>query len=541
MSYYGPPAAQQSRSAHPPATGAGMSSRMPPAAPGLAQSQFPPRDRASEGFLTSGQTLPPPRPSSQASTESDRRSSRTFASVQSILNPSGDGDDRRGRRRSAAQMEDDSQMSPIMATLSNRPLSGGDPNNDKSPPGFQGARSGMPRRILTPISPTLHRTTSLSRIVPGTIDAQSTPFLANASDSSRSHSIEPSSAGLPGIPPFSGPGSQRQSFSYSQAPTPPLQAVPRRKSVSVLPSARVSPSPSYSSYSRSGQASPSLPYPPSTGPTPPGPLSLQGSPLVGPLNGLPPASLDSEMPQVIPVVSAGRTEWEYFTITSSRGDVRVPVEVHVASRQADEKRKRNAGASARFRQRRKEKEREANSTIDRLKDELRMMSDARDYYKSERDRYLEVLKDTPGWERYLPRSPSPRPQRRAQSSHTVSTSGITSGAVSPTSPLPPNAELHTLPGNETERNTRRRIETDSYHSSGLQPQDSVSQQSYQSPFAPFSPVHGPHRSHSHPSHNAGSPGAPSHPNSIGMADTNHPGNSGYERPWPPHSMNTGRG
>jgi hypothetical protein len=268
---------------------------------------------------------------------------------------------------------------------------------------------------------------------------------------------------------------------------------------------------------------------------------LQGSPLVGPLNGLPPASLDSEMPQVIPVVSAGRTEWEYFTITSSRGDVRVPVEVHVASRQADEKRKRNAGASARFRQRRKEKEREANSTIDRLKDELRMMSDARDYYKSERDRYLEVLKDTPGWERYLPRSPSPRPQRRAQSSHTVSTSGITSGAVSPTSPLPPNAELHTLPGNETERNTRRRIETDSYHSSGLQPQDSVSQQSYQSPFAPFSPVHGPHRSHSHPSHNAGSPGAPSHPNSIGMADTNHPGNSGYERPWPPHSMNTGRG
>jgi hypothetical protein len=423
--------------------------------------------------------------------------------------------------------------------MSNRPLSSGNPNNDKSPPGFQGSRSGLPRRILTPISPTLHRTTSLSRIVPGTIDAQSTPFLANASDSSRSHSIEPGSAGLPGIPPFSGPGSQRQSFSYSQAPTPPLQAVPRRKSVSVLPSARASPSPSYSSYSRSGQVSPSLPYPPSTGPTPSGPLSLAGSPLVGPINGIPSASLEAEIPQVIPVVSAGRTEWEYFTITSSRGDVRVPVEVHVASRQADEKRKRNAGASARFRQRRKEKEREANTTIDRLKDELRSMTEDCDYYKAERDRYLDALKENPGWERHLPQSPSPRINRPAHSSHTVSTSGITSGAVSPTSPLPPTAELHHPPGNENERNIRRRIDSDSYHQSGPQPQDSVPQQPYQSPFAPFSPLHGPHRSHSNASH-GGSPPAPGHPSSMGMSDANHPGNGGYERPWPPHSMNSGR-
>jgi hypothetical protein len=541
MSYYGPSSATQPWPAQPPSTGAGMSSRKAPSAPGIPpHPQLPSRDRGSEGYSTSGPTLPPPRPSSQASTESDRRSSRTFASVQSILNPSGDDHEPRGRRRSAAQMEEESQISPTMPNIPpNRPPSSGDPNSEKSPPSFQGSRSGMPRRILTPISPTLHRTTSVSRIVPGTIDAQSTPFLANASDS-RSHSIEPSSAGFPPtLPPFSGSSSQRQSFSYSAAPTPPLQAVPRRKSVSVLPSARVSPSPSYSSYSRSGQVSPSLPYPPSTGPTPSGPLSLVGSPLVGPLSSIPPVSLDSEGPHAIPVVSAGQSTYEYFTIPSGRGFVSLPVEVHVASRQADEKRKRNAGASARFRQRRKEKEREANSTIDRLKEQLRAVTEDCEYYKTERDRFFNALKETPGWERYLPRSPSPRLKRRALSSHTISTSGVTSGGASPTSPLPPPAvEMHSQPGNESERNTRRRIDSDSYHSSGPQ-QEQAPKPPYPAPFPPFSPASGPHGVHTHPQHNGGVPGqaAPSHTMPI---DSKQPGNSGYERPWPPQSMTAGR-
>lgn len=545
MPHYGPPSALNSRPSQSPIMAPGMSSRMPHnASGGIPHPLNLSRDRGGDGYPLP--TLPPPRPSSQASTESDRRSSRTFASVQSILNPSGDGEESRGRRRSAAQMEEDSQISPpISAVGVYQPMSSGGLMHDKSPPGFQGSRAGMPRRILTPISPTLHRTTSLNRIVvPGTIDAQSTPFLGNMSvSSSRSHSIEPASAGLPSLPPFSGLNSQRQSFSHSQGPTPPLQLLPRRKSVSVLPSARGSPTPSsYSGYSRSGQASPSFPYPPSTGPTPPGPLSLAGSPLVGPTGSV---NGDNEN-YPVPVVTGGQSTWEYFTIPSARGFVSVPVEVHVASRQADEKRKRNAGASARFRQRRKEKEREANTTIDRLADELQYMTEDAEYYKAERDRLLEALKDLPDWERHLPRSLSPRLKRRAHSSHTVSTGGLTSGDMSPTSPLPPHSvELHgQLPsGNENERNTRRRIDSESsYHSSADQPQESVQRQSqpYQSQYPAYNIAPAPPRDQRPHGHNPNNNGAPFHSHAIPTIDSNRVAATNYEQPWSAHSMAAGR-
>jgi hypothetical protein len=266
---------------------------------------------------------------------------------------------------------------------------------------------------------------------------------------------------------------------------------------------------------------------------------LTGSPLVGPLSSIPPVSLDAEGPHAIPVVSTGQSTYEYFTIPSARGFVSLPVEVHVASRQADEKRKRNAGASARFRQRRKEKEREANSTIDRLKEELRAVAEDCEYYKSERDRLMDALKESPGWERHMRRSPSPRLKRRALSAHTISTSEITSGAASPTSPLPPNIEMHSQPGHESERNTRRRIDSESYHPSGAQSQEQLPKPPYPSPFPPFSPPSGPHGAHAHPQHNGGVHGqtAPSHPMSI---DSKQPGNGGYERPWPPQSMAAGR-
>jgi hypothetical protein len=492
-----------------------MNSRVLPGGPGLPQ-------RPNEGFPITGSILPPPRPSSQASTDSDRRSSRTFASVQSILNPSGEDDEPRGRRRSAAQMEHDFPMSPTLPSLNNRPPSSGGLMIEKSPPGFQGSRPNAPRRILTPISPTLHRTTSLSRMIPGTIDAQSTPFLANPNDSSRPPSSEPGSAGLPTLPPFPGQHSQRQSFSHSQAPTPPLQAVARRKSVSVLPSARASPSPSYSSYSRSGQASPSLPYPSSSGPTPPGPLSLNGSPIIGPMNPLSPGfDQDGHPLQGISVVSGGQNQYEYFNLPTGKGYVSVPVEVQIASRQADEKRKRNAGASARFRQRRKEKEREANHTIDRLRDDLRIATEDCEYYASERDRLIEVLKQTPGWEHHLPRSPSPRSKRRAQSTQTAS-SGMTSGGVSPTSPQ--STDLHHP--SDMERNTRRRIDSESYQPSSSH-QDGPAQQQYPSQYPPFSPRHATQH-----------PGTHSHHLPMVEQNHNHPPQAGYERAsWAGHPQN----
>lgn len=89
---------------------------------------------------------------------------------------------------------------------------------------------------------------------------------------------------------------------------------------------------------------------------------------------------------------------QVLTITTSSGQYQVPVDVHQASRLADEKRARNAGASARFRQRRKEKEREASTSIETLQKEtrdlerrLQEVEQERDFYRGERDRFRDVV------------------------------------------------------------------------------------------------------------------------------------------------------
>jgi hypothetical protein len=159
----------------------------------------------------------------------------------------------------------------------------------------------------------------------------------------------------------------------------------------------------------------------------------------------------------IPVVSQGQSNYELFSLDTSKGPVQFPVEVHVASRQADEKRKRNAGASARFRQRRKEKEREANATIDKLRDDLRAAREDSQYYKAERDRYLELLKGTHGWEQHVPKSPSPatkRPPRERYDSRATSAGGAT-----PSSPQSGTSSEAPQRPPEGDRNTRRRLES----------------------------------------------------------------------------------
>lgn len=485
--------------------------------------QFAPRERQDSH---SGPGLPPPRSSSQASVESDHRPTRTLASVHSILNPSsGEDAEARGRRRSAAQMEEDQFSPPTGAVQLSRPGSSGGPHGETSP------RSGLPRRILTPISPTLHRPVSMSKGVShsqqatGTIDAQSMPFLGPSSSSgAMAQPAETSSHGPPVLPPLGPHVAQRQSFSYSQMPTPPIQySSDRRNSVSALPSARASPSPStYSSYSRSGHPSPQLPYPPSAGPTPPGSFSLGPSPVTGPLSNVPPVSLDVEMPHGIPVVSAGQTAFEVFTIESGRGPVSLPVEVQVASRQADEKRKRNAGASARFRQRRKEKEREANVTIDKLSNDLRIMSQDAQYYKQERDRYLDIVKTMPDWERHLPRSPSPHTKRGQEEPLVASTERAT-----PASPQSATDSDYTRVA-ESDRSIRRR--TEAYSLPLPSPPARLDAPQFHSPLPPFSPTNtGPpqHRPPFSPTSVDPPSGLPRGPYSEA------PANSNYRAPWPP--------
>ena len=107
---------------------------------------------------------------------------------------------------------------------------------------------------------------------------------------------------------------------------------------------------------------------------------------------------------------------QVLTINTSQGSYCVPVEVHQASRLANEKRARNAVASARFRQRRKEKERESSTTIEKMQHQtrdlerrIREVEQERDFYRGERDRIRDVLNRTPDM-RHLAMQGPPSPQ-----------------------------------------------------------------------------------------------------------------------------------
>ncbi|KAI9759492.1 MAG: hypothetical protein M1840_003263 [Geoglossum simile] len=97
----------------------------------------------------------------------------------------------------------------------------------------------------------------------------------------------------------------------------------------------------------------------------------------------------------------------YFN-SGEQGSIPVPVDIHCASKQADERRERNAGASARFRARRKEKELEASHTIAKLEQQIRDLTEERDFYRAERDYFRSVLYSGPQQGQPQPRPLSPR-------------------------------------------------------------------------------------------------------------------------------------
>lgn len=93
-----------------------------------------------------------------------------------------------------------------------------------------------------------------------------------------------------------------------------------------------------------------------------------------------------------------------MTISPQHGEeIHVPVDVHQASRQADEKRQRNAGASARFRQRKKEREVRQSIDIQKLeainRDMEKRVHEAeaeKERYRADRDRLRDIVYRTPG-------------------------------------------------------------------------------------------------------------------------------------------------
>jgi hypothetical protein len=463
--------------------------------------------------------FPPPSRRSPENFSEERKPSRSLG-MQSILNPVHvDEEERPSRRRSAAQMEDEYRTeSASVASISRPPSSSSVGTDEISPPGLHGSQGPrMMRRIITPISPRLRRTTSFSGIATGTISAVSTPFLP---PSARMHTQEPGIGGIPPLP-TGNPShvQQRSPYGLHSAPTPPLAPLPapRRSSVSMAHSNRASPSPSYSSYSQSGQASPTMShhYTSGSGPTPPGSYRLAPSPVVGSLSNVPPVSLEGDQRQQqqqqqgygIPVVSSGQN-YQLLTIETGRGQTQLPVEVQAASRMADEKRKRNAGASARFRARRKEKEREASSRISNLEQELAFAIEDSEHYRRERDHLAEIITRTvPHYEGYFRDRPqSPRIGRviLRQVSECPSSMGDESPAPTTSVPISLERYEHLERIERLERLERERMEgerpatrrrTESFPVASPDPQSYAS-----SPFPPYAP---PQAGQQHPHQHQG--------------------------------------
>ncbi|QDS68621.1 hypothetical protein FKW77_001388 [Venturia effusa] len=435
------------------------------------------RQTKMEDQASHGVNLPPTNRSVEARNEgTERRTSRSLG-VHSILNPPHTEElTPRHRRRSFAQMEEDVRKNPsITNILMGRPQDEKTNHDESSLPLDSGVQRA-PRRILTPISPRIqsHRAASSGygqgRQPTGTINAQETPFL---SPSARFHSQE---ASPPPQPPAahslssqaqpqqnqqhtqSGHISQQSSpFIMPAAPAPAHALVEpsRRASVSVVHSARASPSPSnYSSYSQSEMSQGGLSvlsrrtspsshdYQPGPGQTASSSRQLSPSPVIGSLSNGPPLSLEGDHQQAYNGMISGGQNYQVLTIDTTQGHMQMPVEVQTASRVADEKRKRNAGASARFRQRRKEKEREASSRISNLEQELAWAQEDSRHYKQERDIISEYLtRNFPQYKTFIderPRSPIHTRDltRRRLSMHDLSSAGDSASPRTMPGPAP---------------------------------------------------------------------------------------------------------
>jgi hypothetical protein len=149
---------------------------------------------------------------------------------------------------------------------------------------------------------------------------------------------------------------------------------------------------------------------------------------------------------------------QILTITTSEGSYNLPVDVHQASRVADEKRARNAGASARFRQRRKEKEREAKTTIEKMQSQnrdlerkVRELEQERDFYRAERDHFREVVYKSPDTRHLVMQAPS-----SPQSMRSGSFPGSMSQMEGPPPPHPPSKMGFQAPKSSSERAPKRR-------------------------------------------------------------------------------------
>lgn len=366
--------------------------------------------------------LPPllrvPAPSSGSVSPSNPRS----VTLPSVLNPTPDEGLRRRKADQLSSPRDSVTTLPPMLGNSQTRISTPTATGSAGPIHNSESTDRPGRKVLTPKSP-LRRAISLSHLNPasGSINAQQNPF--PVSPHSRPYIIEP---GTSGAPPLPTPATHIHQGHYGfPSIVPPPSDLPRMLSPDIQ---RYSASPSPGGYSPYDENSPSG-Y---SGYDQVGPGYLTiNDPLRGASRGMSvPASTTSSGPQLNHVVTSapGQSTYQMMTLKTTEGDVRFPVDVQAASRVADEKRKRNAGASARFRERRKKKEMEATSTISKLEQQVKEVSEDADFYKKERDVLAGIIRGMNGGELQLSKRPPSPHVRRHASNPSSSTRGISSNA-----------------------------------------------------------------------------------------------------------------
>ena len=309
------------------------------------------------------------------------------------------------------------------------------------------------RQMLTPRSP---RNVSAGRgRGQGTIDASRSPFLTGRSHVYTAEPGQSATSEVPRMPTPPGQTQSQQHYGFRPAPTPGRTSSAMHAHGPPPQSQSASPSISQSSQNPSSSQTSPASYAHKVGPPPstqahfpgsifaqaggggqfaagPGEQAGSSSTTEGPYSASqPPPTQQQAQPGSSSTVSSASASAsasrqtsasdpiQVLTINTLEGVYNVPVDVHQASRVADEKRARNAGASARFRQRRKEKEKEANNIIEKLQQQareleskLREVEQERDFYRAERDRFRDIVFRTPEMKHLAVQAPlSPRSMR----------------------------------------------------------------------------------------------------------------------------------
>jgi hypothetical protein len=311
-----------------------------------------------------------------------------------------------------------------------------------------------PRHILSPRPP---RAASLNRPGQRGLDPRQPPFIPAPRAKRPFHGeLGSPSEGPPPPHGFRGPSPLGPPPSTMAAAATPPRSLSQPVLGHLPPTAQDHPPP-LPQIPRDSQGRPIFP---GQAPFPSGMPGRGFSPSMGPGRELPQSSLYQNLRTGTPKGVVGPPGQHMISINPDIGNpILVPVDMHQASRVADEKRMRNAGASARFRARKKEKEQERDREVSKLQDEKRelqvridQLQQDRDFYRDERNRLRDIVLRTPQIsELAMAAAPSP----------TSSRSGGSFAERSPlvTAPHHPHGLAQGYASSETssiERPTRRR-------------------------------------------------------------------------------------